>query len=476
MNIHQNSYETVISYNNQNKINFNHPAGTPILSLQRLMDEGRLELKDWFQRDYCWDKKQVVALVHTLLNTPTLLPEIVLVLDGNENDGKYFVADGHQRLRSILIEVLDKQKNFIYKSDEISENTLFYGVKPGSPDWDKFVAKLTTTSVMVKVIKNNLCTQEELDNVKSYVFGKWNNGTGMKDAEKRSGKTSDLNKLVIFPLKNIDEDYQRAILKKKEIKHNTFNDFIERLFYHYRNPNAPKDPNKEQFKQLHSDSLSDIMGKVNQFKRLVESSCKIAFLFKNQTGQFAFDSTSLREAVIFTISLFQRGELKNIEMFESYLTSLIDKIHTTYVKNEKFKLNKKGLLQTVDKDDHDFWYVDYVSTFGSGQDNNFIIRKDFLEKNKEVWGNLSECDKQREFTLRQKQYKYIQQGKMCHGDKLGGCDYTQGVIGISEMEGDHIVEHAERGMSTMENLQMLCKNCHKNKTSKYMTKQLEVVL
>ena len=51
---------------------------------------------------------------------------------------------------------------------------------------------------MVKVIKNNLCTQEELDNVKSYVFGKWNNGTGMKDAEKRSGKTSDLNKLVII--------------------------------------------------------------------------------------------------------------------------------------------------------------------------------------------------------------------------------------------------------------------------------------
>ena len=50
MNIHQNSYETVISYNNQNKINFNHPAGTPILSLQRLMDEGRLELKDWFQK------------------------------------------------------------------------------------------------------------------------------------------------------------------------------------------------------------------------------------------------------------------------------------------------------------------------------------------------------------------------------------------------------------------------------------------
>ena len=475
MNLYQNVYETVVSYNNQNKINFNHPAGTPILSLQTLMVEGRLELKDWFQRDYCWDKKQVVALVHTLINTPTLLPEIVLVLDGNENNGKYFVADGHQRLRSILIEVLNN-KSFIYKSDEISENTLFYGVKEGAPDWNKFVAKLTTTSVMVKVIKNNQCTQEELDNVKSYVYSKWNNGTGMKEAEKRSGKTSDLNKLVIFPLKNLDEDYQRAILKKTEIKHNMFNDFIERLFYHYRNPNAPKDPNKEQFKQLHADSLSDIMGKVSQFKKLVESSCKIAFLFKKQNGQFAFDSTSLREIVIFCIGLFQRGELKNMEMFESYLASLIDKVHTAYVKNEKFKLNKKGLLDTVDMDDHNFWYVDYVSTFGSGQDNNFIIRKDFLEKNKEVWGTLSECDKQREFTLRQKQYKYIQQGKMCHGDKQVGCDYTQGVISMSEMEGDHIVEHAERGLSTIENLQMLCKNCHKKKTSKYMTKQLEVVL
>jgi hypothetical protein len=475
MTLNQNSYETVISYNNQNKINFNNPMGWPILALQKLMKDGRLELKDWFQRDYCWDKKQVVALIHTLLNTPTLLPEIVLVLDGNENNGKYFVADGHQRLRSILIEVLNNT-NFIYKSDEIEENTLFHGVKPGSPEWDNFVLKLTTTPIMVKVIKNNLCTSEELDKVKSYVFSKWNNGTGMKDAEKRSGKTSELNKLVIFPLKNIDEDYQRTILKKKEIKHNMFNDFIERLFYHYKNPNAPKDPNKEQFKQLHSSILSDNMGKINQFKKLVESSCKVAFLFKKNNGQFAFDSTSLREMVIFCIGLFQKGELKNFEMFESYLMSLIDKVHTAYIKNDKFKKNKKGQLETVDMDDHNFWYVDYVSTFGSGQDNNFTIRKDFLETNKEVWGKLNNCDKQRDFTVQQKQYMYIQQGKMCHGDKQSGCDYTNGVISISEMEGDHIVEHAEEGMSTIENLQMLCKNCHKDKTSKYMTKQLEVVI
>lgn len=462
----KNSYETVVRYKRENKVNFNNPTGTPILTLKEWMTEGRLELQDWFQRDYCWTKEQRIQLVHTLLNTPTLLPEIVLVLNGSDETGKYYVADGHQRLRSILKEVLTND-SFVYEL----EDTDFSGVHPKRADWGRFVNRLLSTSLMVKVIKNNTCDDTELNNVKSYVFGKWNNGTGMKEAEKRGGKVSDLNEMVILPLKQMSPEHQKALLKKTQLKHNAFNDFIERLFHHYWHEGITKDPNAKQFNANHQEKLTDYVNKINSFVKLVKSAGKVIYSFIEQNGSISFDSTCLREMVIFTISLYQKGDLKNITQFDEYLASFIEKVHTVYVRNHKFKFNKKGLLENVNMDDHNFWYVQFHSTFGSAQENKFMLRNKFFEENKEVWGNINTCDKQREFTLQQKQFKYIQQGKRCVGYNQQGCEFNKSILNISEMDGDHIVPHSENGNSTLENLQMLCKKCHVIKTKFQMSEK-----
>jgi len=469
----KNSYETVIRYKRENKVNFNNPMGTPILTIRNWMNEERLELQDWFQRDYCWTKEQVVQLVHTLLNTPTLLPEIVFVLDGNEETGKYYVADGHQRLKSILEKVLN-DSNFVYSSDEIDDSTDFYGVHPKRADWGKFTDRLVSTSLMVKVIKNNTCDVLELNNVKSYVFGKWNNGTGMKEAEKRGGKVSDLNEMIILPLKKMSQENQKALTKKRVLKFNAFNDYVERLFHHFWNEGSTKDPNAKQFKENHQKKLTEYQGKANRFVKLIESAGKVTSHFVKQNGNFAFDATCLREMVIFSMGLYRKGDLKNISQFEEYLNTFLDKFHTAYVRNNKFKLNKVGKINEVNMDDHNFWYVQFHSTFGSGQDNNFTTRKKFFEENKEVWGNINTCDKQREFTLQQKQFKYIEQGKRCVGYNQKGCGHNDGIMNITEMEGDHIDPHSEGGKSTTDNLQMLCKDCHKEKTIDFVSKNKEV--
>ena len=106
----------------------------------------------------------------------------------------------------------------------------------------------------------------------------------------------------------------------------------------------------------------------------------------------------------------------------------------------------------------------------------YQLYREFLGKNKEVWGNLNTCDKNRGFTNNQKQFKYLEQGRKCLGHLGEGCYYTSDVLTISQMEGDHIIEHAEEGSSETENLQMLCKSCHKDKTSEYMSRRLELVL
>lgn len=472
------SYETVVGYKRASKVNFQPPGAVPILSINRWKGEGRLVLQDWFQRDYCWSEDQVTQLVHTLLNTPTLLPEIVLVLDGNEEDGKYYVADGHQRLKSILEKVLNNP-DFVYKGADIDDSTDFYGVHPEHKDWVKFTDKLTTTSLAIKVIKNNTCNDVELNNIKSYVFGKWNNGSGMKEAEKRGGKVSDLNDMVIRPLKmkdgGVSTECQKSMMKKRVLKYNQFNDFIERLFHHYFNDGVVKDPTKKQFEDNHKMSLSDINGKVSQFIRLVKSAGDVTNSFVSKHGQFRFDATCLREMIIFTMSLYRNGDLKNITEFKNYLESFLTKVHNAYVKNKRFTANKKG-IEGYNVEDHNFWYVPFVSTFGSGQDNTFKVRNKFFMDNKEVWGKLNSCDKKRVFTLEQKQYKYVEQNGKCSGLEGVPCQHTNTELSIGMLEADHIIEHSMGGTTTTDNLQMLCKDCHKEKTVKFNRKEeLEMV-
>ena len=75
---------------------------------------------------------------------------------------------------------------------------------------------------------------------------------------------------------------------------------------------------------------------------------------------------------------------------------------------------------------------------------------------------LSNCEKERCLSIRafkdkEKSKKYEQQNGIC---PICGKHHS-----IEEMEGDHIVEWSKGGKTTIDNLQMICKSCHKKKTS-----------
>jgi 5-methylcytosine-specific restriction endonuclease McrA len=119
------------------------------------------------------------------------------------------------------------------------------------------------------------------------------------------------------------------------------------------------------------------------------------------------------------------------------------------------------------------WYKGFFSFFGKGQDNKFENRRDFLYDNRELFGKLIECDQQRLFTSVQKQIKYIEQNKMCIGLDGNECQYHgTNMISITDMEGDHIIEHTNGGRTNIDNLQMLCVDCHVEKTKQFNTKEI----
>jgi hypothetical protein len=468
-------YETVINYQTDNKVFFQNAENWDIRRLHEMYKEGELILQDWFQRDYCWDKSQVCSLIHTLLNTPTLLPEIVLI----KIEDKYYVADGHQRLRSILIEVLDNP-NFKYISKELTESTKYYKISPKKEQlWKEFSREIERKTITVKIIVNMKLDEEELRNLKSYVFKKWNNGTALSEAEKRGAFPSDLNINVVQRLKNtIPLEKQMALLVSKLIGKNAFNQFIEILFYHYMNPNMLRDPESKRgggYDIVHSYSEDEYNGKFKNFTKLFMVMADTVYNFTQFNGSFGPKVCCMRDVLTFVNDLYIKGEIKNLDDYSSYLLSVLDTIHTTYYNNNEFKDYRNNNLDAIDMEINATWFQGFFRYFGQGQNNNFEQRRMFLYDNRELFGNLIDYDKQRLFSETQKQIKYIEQNRMCAGLDGSICQYhgTES-ISITEMEADHIVEHSNGGRTTDGNCQMLCIECHAEKTKRFNTK--EVVL
>jgi hypothetical protein len=444
-------YETVINYQTQNRVFFQNAENWDIRRLGEMYKEGELILQDWFQRDYCWNKQQVCSLIHTLLHTPTLLPEIVLIKIGN----KFYVADGHQRLRSILLEVLTNP-DFKYYSKELTESTKYYNVGPKNENqWKEFSREIERKTITVKVILNNNLDDNELRNLKSYVFKKWNNGTALSPAEKRGAFPSDLNINIVQQLKN------------------KFNEFVEKLFFHYMNPNMLKDPNEDGFNLIHSYSEDEHPGKFKSFVKLFMVMTDTVYKYTEFNGHFGPGSCCMRDVLTFVNDLYLRNEIKSLEEYSWYLTSVLDTLHTTYYNNNQFKDYQVGNYDAIDMEVNNTWYKGFFSYFGKGQDNKFEYRREFLYDNRELFGKLIEYDQQRLFTQVQKQIKYIEQNRICVGIDGEVCKYhgTE-PLPITEMQGDHITEHTNGGKTVIDNLQMLCIDCHTEKTKRFNTKEI----
>jgi hypothetical protein len=462
-------YETVINYQKDNKVFFQNASNWDVRRFREMYSEGELVLQDWFQRDYCWSKSQVCALVHTLINTPTLLPEIVLI----EINGKFYVADGHQRLRSIIKEVFDNV-DFKYSSKELTDTTKYYNTSRQKSNWKDFTRELERKEITVKVIKNTSLDDNELRNLKSYVFKKWNNGKALNAAEKRGSFPSDLNINIIQNYKaDIAIEKQQALLVSNSVGRNAFNEFIEKMFFHFIEKDTTKDPSEDGFEKIHDMDFSLRTGEINRFGQMFEAMVDVVYNFTNKNGKFSAGSCCLRDVLTFVNSLYAKKELKTIPHYKEYLNSILDVFHVVYVKNRGFKDYVAGDTQLSDAEAVSFWYRGFFSYFGKGQDSKFIHRRDFFNRNKDLFGSIEELDEKRIFSLSQRQFKYIEQNKKCLGLDGNGCANTEGELTISELHADHILEYSQGGTTTIDNLQLLCPKCHGKKTGDFNSKKFE---
>ena len=345
-------YETVINYQKDNKVCFFNASNWDVRRFREMYSEGELVLQDWFQRDYCWSKSQVCALVHTLINTPTLLPEIVLI----EINGKFYVADGHQRLRSIIKEVFDNE-DFKYSSKELTDTTKYYNTSRKKANWKDFTRELERKEITVKVIKNTSLDDNELRNLKSYVFKKWNNGKALNAAEKRGSFPSDLNINIIQNYKaDISIEKQQALLCSNTSGRNAFNEFIEKMFYHFMEKDTTKDPSEEGFERIHDLDFTTKTTEITKFTQMFEAMVEVVYEFTNKNGKFSANACCLRDILTFVNSLYAKKELKSIPTYKEYLNSILDVFHVVHIKNRGFKDYVAGNTELSDTEAVSFWY------------------------------------------------------------------------------------------------------------------------
>ncbi len=436
------------------KINISSDTKT-VRELYELYQENKLVLQDWFQRGFHWDDNKKVMLIHTLLNTPKLLTEVVFFIDA---DGTYYVADGQQRLTSI-INFLDG--DFDYNSSDLEPSTFCYGVKFGTKEFQQCSEKLKNTPIKTTEIDNYGLDGDKINILKSYVFMKWNNGSNLNPAELRGGLYSTVNAIIKPLISEMDDVMKQSLILSKKFGRNKVNELYEKLIYHMMQKDLIKDPTPKQLLNIHGNKEVD--GEANNISKVLKTITYSVVEYKKCHKNYQAGSASLRDIMVASIKLRKMGKLVTMEDMKNYIISTMVKLNTVFAQNKKFVAYQKADVANMNEDVNKEWYQPYFSFFGRGQDGHTAKRVKFLVDNVDIFIDIVERDKNRTFPLdMQVRVLTNQENK---------CTVCGEYLKIVDAEADHIEEHSIGGRTEESNCQMLHKDCHKNKTRQFMMKE-----
>ena len=424
-------------------------------------DDSQLILADWFQRGFEWDNEKQVMLMHTLFNTPELIPEIVVFVD---LDNVYYLADGQQRLTTIF-RFLDGELN--YSSPNIFSGK-YVNVNKESRHFEDACEEIKGVSLKVTIIKNLQLNPQQVKQLKSYIFLKWNSGMEVKPAQIRGAFDSTVNDIVKPIIKSMDEEKDKGSFVKSafslsnKFTKNKINEILEKMVYHYTQDKFVRDPKPTELASLHQDNT--LINKVSQIQKDLKVIINGTVEYKNKYKRYSVGLVSLRDILIVTLKLKKNKKIYTQEEMQTFVVNCMNKVNEVYINNYKFKDVVK--LDSVILNE---WYEPYFKWFGKGQDSHTGKRTEFLYNKFQEFISVIPRDEKRLFTEEEKLRTYYKQDRKC-----AICSEP---IYLVEGQGDHKEEHSLGYLSDEENCQIVCVPCHKEKTKNFIKKEeiLEVV-
>ena len=420
--------------------------------VRTMIEDGRLDLDPWFQRDEVWSNDQKIKLVDSFLsNTP--IPAIYLEKYYIDDDGfEYFrVVDGKQRISAL--------KSFIEGDFAISyegqPNTFWKGKK-----WSgqvKVQQVFKQMSISCVILNTSNCTETERETVESYVFQRWNDSSALTQGEIRHSLKSDLNNLIVHNglLEFVLGEVGVKVIQKKN-RRKEINEILERLVYRFYMDEtiSHTHPNHKLLIAFHKRVLDK--SKLDEVKKEILDG--ISFLSNNlrlsQTNRITNLNMKLDLLVLLTYLKRIYGKQKIEVDFHNFIHSFIDMV----VRHKKISKNP----DTSTDDDKNFLttYHRFFEAFRGGVNGNNQFRFDVLKKTFMNTFPQKRNESNRLFSRETKDMVWVEQKEKC-----AICDKP---VTFEESEADHILEYVNMGNDTYENCQVVCKDCHKEKTKQFM--------
>jgi Protein of unknown function DUF262/HNH endonuclease len=424
-------------------------------------NKNQFVLADWFQRGYEWDLEKQVMLLHTLFNTPELIPEIVIFID---LDGNFYLVDGQQRTTTIF-RFLDGEIKYVSTNIQSGK---YFQVDKDSRDFEDACEDIKGISLKVTIIKNILLTPEEVKELKSYIFLKWNSGVEVKPAQIRGALDSTVNDIIKPIIKGMSEEIDKgqftksALSLSNKFNKNKINEILEKMVYHYNEDKFVRDPKPSELAALHQQK--SLENKVAQIQKDLKAVINGTVEYKLKYKRYSVGLVSLRDILIVALKLKKNKKIYTQEDMQTFVINCMNKVNEVYINNYKFKN-----IITLNSDVFDEWYEPYFKWFGKGQDSYTGKRTEFLYNKFQEFISVTSRDEKRLFTEEEKLRTYYKQDRKC-----AICSEP---IYLSEGQGDHKEEHSLGFFSDEENCQIVCVPCHKEKTKNFMKKEesLEVV-
>lgn len=428
--------------------------------IRAMIEDGRLDLDPWFQRDEVWNNDQKIKLVDSFLSK-TPIPAIYLEKYYIDDDGfEYFrVVDGKQRI-SALQSFIEGDFAITYEGQP---NTFWKGKK-----WTgqvKVQQVFKQMSISCVILNTSNCTEIERETVESYVFQRWNDSSALTQGEIRHSLKSDLNNLIVHNglLEFIIGEVGSKVIQKKN-KRKEINEILERLVYRFYMDETISHihPNHKLLMAFHKRVLDK--NKLDEIKKEIIDG--ISFLSNNlvltQTKKFLNLNMKLDILILLTHLKRIYGKQKIEADFHSFIHSFNDMVL-------RYKMISKKPETSTD-DDKNFLatYNRFFEAFRGGVNGNNQYRFDTLKK---IFMDIfpqKKNESNRLFSRETKEMVWVHQKEKC-----AICDTP---VDLNESEADHILEFVNMGNDSYENCQVVCKDCHKEKTKRFMKEKKSVEL
>jgi len=405
----------------------------PVVHLDKYLE--KWDLPQTQRNDGVWSLSQKQLLIDSLFNMYDI-PKFYVRKTGDNESG--LIIDGQQRISTIL--------SFLNNEFRLSSDSTIPDRIHNKTHRELSIKDQRRIEDRVLDVVLVTCTEDQEEGL----FLRLNNGSPLNTAEKRNAIKGPVRDLVI-------ELSEHKFFHEKVNRNNSryqLHDLAAQLLILYRNKGAA-DLKARSLNELYQNKYTPFSTvELNRAKTdITKLLTKLDRIFKDTGKQLKKSNTISFFLLLRDLSeSHSQKQLKDELLLEFFTEFEESRIINTSVSSSDENFNE-------DLDEYTRCLNDSPDSITHVEQRHFILASFFYKK-----FNLPIVDGQRYFTLAQRYFMWLRDGKICTSEE---CKVKAEFLPFKESQADHKKEWCDGHPTSLENGQTLCIPCHRAKTSAF---------